>query len=257
MSLNEISILLGLVFIAICANLLSAFSGGGAGLVQLPALILLGLPFPKALATHKLASIALGIGATFRHAQEKKIKPSLALFILGWGLPGVLLGSNLIIFFPSKTSTLFLGLLTLWLGLISSKISLEERKNQKRNFSGLRKLIGGFVLFLIGILNGSLSSGTGLFVTMWLVTWFGFSYSTSIAYTLVLVGIFWNGAGALVLGLNGDVYWSWLPALIVGSLIGGYLGAHLSLINEEKLIKKAFELISVSLGISLLIKASL
>ncbi|MEB3323332.1 MAG: hypothetical protein VKI81_10965 [Synechococcaceae cyanobacterium] len=47
----------------------------GAGLVQLPVLILLGLPFPVALATHKLASVALGIGPTLRHARERLSTP--------------------------------------------------------------------------------------------------------------------------------------------------------------------------------------
>ncbi|MCG8041935.1 MAG: sulfite exporter TauE/SafE family protein, partial [Candidatus Thiodiazotropha endolucinida] len=47
-----------LLIISILANLFSAFSGGGAGLVQLPALIFLGLPFGIALATHKVASVA-------------------------------------------------------------------------------------------------------------------------------------------------------------------------------------------------------
>ena len=49
---------LGLGLIAIIANALSAFAGGGAGLVQLPALILLGLPFASALATHKFGGRA-------------------------------------------------------------------------------------------------------------------------------------------------------------------------------------------------------
>ena len=42
---------IALLGIAIGANALSALAGGGAGLVQLPALILLGLPFSMALAT--------------------------------------------------------------------------------------------------------------------------------------------------------------------------------------------------------------
>ena len=46
---------IALLGIAIGANALSALAGGGAGLVQLPALILLGLPFSMALATHKVA----------------------------------------------------------------------------------------------------------------------------------------------------------------------------------------------------------
>ena len=72
--------------IAFVANLFSALAGGGAGLVQLPALILLGLPFSIALATHKIASVALGLGAGLRHVQEKNLKPGLVLFILGFGL---------------------------------------------------------------------------------------------------------------------------------------------------------------------------
>ena len=56
--------------ISLIANMFSAFSGGGAGLVQLPALIFLGLPFGVALATHRIASVALGLGATVRHLRE-------------------------------------------------------------------------------------------------------------------------------------------------------------------------------------------
>jgi hypothetical protein len=51
-----------LFVIAIIANWFSALAGGGAGLIQLPILIFMGLPFSLALATHKLATVALGIG---------------------------------------------------------------------------------------------------------------------------------------------------------------------------------------------------
>ena len=42
---SELLLQLVLAAISVVANGLSAFAGGGAGLVQLPALILLGLPF--------------------------------------------------------------------------------------------------------------------------------------------------------------------------------------------------------------------
>jgi hypothetical protein len=47
-------------------------------------------------------------------------------------------------------------------------------------------LVGGLVLFGIGVLNGSLTSGAGLFVTMWQVRWFGPDYRRAIACTLIL-----------------------------------------------------------------------
>jgi uncharacterized membrane protein YfcA len=64
MTTTDLRVQLGVFTASLVANLLSALAGGGAGLVQLPVLIVLGLSFPLALATRKLASVALGIGAT-------------------------------------------------------------------------------------------------------------------------------------------------------------------------------------------------
>ena len=90
---------------------------------------------------------------------------------------------------------------------------------------------------------------------LWLVRWFGLSYTAAVAHTLVLVGLGWNGTGALVLGMNGDIHWSWVPALILGSLLGGYLGAHLSLAKGDKRVKQAFEALALLMGASLLLRS--
>ena len=47
--------------ISFFSNTFSAISGGGAGLLQLPVLILSGAPYYQALASHKLATVALGL----------------------------------------------------------------------------------------------------------------------------------------------------------------------------------------------------
>lgn len=67
--------------------------------------------------------------------------------------------------------------------------------------------------------------------------------------------MFWNGAGALTLGLQGQIEWSWLPALILGSLIGGYLGAHLAIVKGNQLVKRSFEIMTVLVGLALIVKA--
>lgn len=244
-----------LFVVSLVANLFSALAGGGAGLLQLPALLFLGLPFGAALATHKVASVFLGLGATARHMSSSTLDWKFAAFILAMGLPGVVLGASIILQVDDRISQGLLGLLTLGLGLYSwFKPELGQMTAAaNRNVKGY--LLGGFVLFLIGGLNGSLTSGTGLFVTLWLVRWFGLDYKSAVAYTLVLVGIFWNGSGAITLGMLGEIQWSWLPALILGSLIGGYLGAHLAIVKGNKLVKRTFEVITVLVGLSLLVKA--
>lgn len=242
-----------LFVISLVANMFSAFSGGGAGLVQLPALVFLGLPFAVALATHKLASVALGIGATIRHLREEPLKVGFSGFILATGLPGVILGANWILQVPDRTATFSLGVLTICLGLYSWMNPNLGRVNVASHRNRAGYAWGGIVLFGIGVLNGSLSSGTGLFVTLWLVRWFGLDYRRAVAYTLVLVGVFWNGTGATILGVLGEVRWSWLPALLVGSLLGGYLGAHLAITKGNRRIKRAFEIVTLLVGSKLIL----
>jgi uncharacterized membrane protein YfcA len=242
-----------LFVISLVANIFSSFSGGGAGLIQLPALIFLGLPFAIALATHKVASVALGIGATIRHLREEPLERSLALTILLFGLPGVVLGAGSILQVPERLAEIALGILTTGLGIYSALHPDLGQKVRPVNRDGRHTLAGGAVLFVIGFLNGSLTSGTGLFVTLWLVRWFGLDYRRAIAYTLILVGIFWNGGGALTLGLLGEIRWSWLPALLAGSLLGGYIGAHLAIKSGNRWIKRAFEIITLLVGLKLII----
>lgn len=246
---------LGVFVASLVANLLSALAGGGAGLVQLPVLILLGLSFPLALATHKLASVALGVGATLRHLRERSLNPRLAAFILACGLPGVVLGAKVVLALPPKLCTLLLGVLTMGLGVYSIARPALGVVEARPPLGRGRLLIGGLVLFAIGVLNGSLTSGTGLFVTLWLVRWFGLDYGRAVAYTLVLVGLFWNGVGAFTLGRQGQIAWGWLPMLLAGSIAGGYLGAHLAIARGSQVVKRAFEVLALLMGSALLIKS--
>jgi len=241
-----------LLLLSLVANTLSAMAGGGAGLLQLPVLLFLGLSFNTALATHKIASVALGIGATLRHMKEGNLDYRFCGFFLLCGLPGVILGADIILTIPEGWTIFSLGILTSSLGIYSIlKGSLgltAEPKNRDRR--GM--IIGGLILFMIGILNGSLTSGTGLFVTLWLVRWFGLDYKTAMTYVLILVGLFWNSAGAITVSLQQAPRWEWLAALLIGATAGSYLGAHLAITQGNTLVKRAFEALTIIVGIKLI-----
>lgn len=242
-----------LLVASLAANFFSALSGGGAGLIQFPMLIFLGLPFGVALATHKVASVALGLGATVRHLKESHLERRFSLIILAAGLPGVVLGAATILEVPEKLATFLLGVLTFSLGLYSIFKPGLGMEHTPRNREG-RPLVTGMIgLFVVGFLNGSITSGTGLFLTIWLIHHFGLDYKRAVAYTLVLCGLIWNGVGALVLGFLGTVAWNWMPALLAGSLIGGYLGSHVAIRKGNLWIKPAFELVTLLIGIKLIL----
>jgi uncharacterized membrane protein YfcA len=243
-----------ILFVAsLAANFFSALSGGGAGLIQFPMLIFLGLPFGVALATHKVASVALGLGATLRHLRESHLERRFSLIILGAGLPGVVLGAATILQVPEKLATLLLGVLTLSLGLYSIFKPRLGMDYAPRNDTGMPLLTGIAGLFFVGFLNGSITSGTGLFLTLWLIRHFGLDYKRAVAYTLILCGVVWNGTGALVLGVLGTIAWDWMPALLAGSVIGGYLGSHVAIRKGNLWIKRSFEVVTILIGLKLIL----
>jgi len=196
--------------------------------------------------------VALGVGATLRHVREKSLEWRFALFIMLTGVPGVVIGARFILSVPDRYAQLALGILTMALGIYSWCKPALGQVGSPRHRGAKGFIIGGLVLFTIGILNGSLTSGTGLFVTLWLVSWFGLDYKHAVAYTLVLVGLAWNGTGAVTLGMLGEIQWTWLPALLLGSLFGGYIGAHLAITKGNAWIKRAFEVITVLVGAKLI-----
>ena len=146
--------------------------------------------FPNAVATHKAASVALGIGASIPHLIKNRIRTDYSYLILFSGLPGVLIGAYTATISPAKFSILLLGVLTVFLSIYSFNSKHIGISGSIRPLNSMNIFVGSIGLFIIGFLNGYLSSGTGLFVTIWMISVFNLPFSTSMAYTLIFVGIF-------------------------------------------------------------------
>ncbi len=242
-------------FISFISNTFSALSGGGAGLIQLPALLLSGIPYYQALATHKVATVALGLGGSIRNFKSLRNDLWILGQILLFGTPGVILGTSVVKFLSEQYLYLILGSLSIFLSLYSflkpslGLNSAENNINYRLNF--------WFVIpiFLIGILNGSVSSGTGLLVTILLIKIFKIDFLRAVSLTFFSVGIFWNAIGAYFLSMLGDIPQNLLVILLLGSFSGGYFGAHLSNLKGNRLIKNTFTMICLLVGLSLLTKS--
>ena len=93
---NSIYKSISIFLISFFSNTFSAISGGGAGLLQLPGLILSGVPYYQALASHKLATVALGIGGSLSNYKSLRNDLCVAWQILIFGLPGVIFGTSIV-----------------------------------------------------------------------------------------------------------------------------------------------------------------
>ena len=246
---------ISIFLISFFSNTFSGISGGGAGLLQLPALILFGIPYYQALASHKLATVALGIGGSLRIYKSLRKDILVAFQILIFGLPGVIFGASIIKFISEQYLYLFLGIISIILAFYSSAKSDLGLTSRNKKLYLVQKIKFFVFVFLIGILNGSISSGTGLLVTILLIKTFGMDFLRAVGLTFFTVGIFWNLTGAIFLSKIGTVPLNTLVLLIIGSFTGGYFGAHLSKLKGNKLIKKTFTTVCLLVGTSLLVKS--
>ena len=243
-----------LFIVALISNIFSAFSGGGAGVIQLPAILLLyEMSFITALASHKVATVALGVGATLKYFREIQFDSKFIVVCLILGLPGVVAGASIISMIDDSIARIMLGTLIIIIALysFSTKNFGEKTTQVKQSFA--REITTIMLITLIAMLNGSLSAGTGLIFTVFLIIFYGMDYKTAIAYTLIIVGFFYNLVGAIALGLFTQIKTSIVLPLILGSLFGGYLGAKLSLSKDNKTIKTIYQLVTITVGVSLIL----
>jgi len=240
--------------ISYISNVFSSIAGGGAGLIQLPALILFGVPYYKALAAHKIATVALGIGGSIRNYKNLEKNYLILFILLIFGIPGVILGTFFVKLISDEYLYILLAIFTITIGIYSFlKPNLGLISIQKK-IGTITYLKFNALVFIIGILNGSISSGTGLLVTILLIKTFGLDFLSSISITFVSVGIFWNAAGAIALSKIGSIPLNILSILILGSFLGGFSGAHLSNLKGNKFIKKLFTCICFLIGLTLIYK---
>ena len=214
-----------------------------------------GIPYYQALATHKVATVALGLGGTIRNIKSLRKNIYILWQILFFGTPGVILGSAIVKFLSEKYLYLILGIFSIFLSFYSflkPNLGLNSSVN-KINYN--LKLNFVIPIFFIGILNGSVSSGTGLLVTILLIKIYEIDFLRAVSLTFLSVGIFWNAIGAISLSRIGAIPSNLLVILVLGSFTGGYFGAHLSNLKGNKLIKNTFSTVCLFVGLSLLIKS--
>lgn len=246
-----------LVFVfTFTANLFASVSGGGAGFVQFPLLILMGLPFATALGTHKVAVVFLGIGALAkkkgtRHTLDRSV--GLAMIILG--CPAVVAGTLIVINVPTHAAEMTVGLVTIAMGTYTllkrgfGATGLEHR-------SLTRTVVGCFLIILVGMFSGSLSSGAGLFATMTLTLVFGLELKRAIFHTMVFVATIWNAVGAFTVGAVTSIYWAWIPVMIIASFTGAYVGTTLLFKLPVEKVRIIFSCVAIGSGVLLLYTAN-
>jgi uncharacterized membrane protein YfcA len=248
--MEDVSLLtLGWLFaLAIVSGTIDAIAGGG-GLLSIPGLMAAGLDPISAMATSKLQGIFSSLSAVIHFRRKDKIRirehllPAFTAFIASLGGAASLTFIN-----PDVLRNLIPFLLigiTLWI-LFSPKLGDIPKKAR---FSFLFCALT--FIPAIGFYNGFFGPGTGTFYAMSLVAFLGLGLHEA-TVRAKLYNLMSNLSALIFFLFGGHISWTCGLVMVVGTFIGGNIGARLILRHGTGIIKPALVTMSLAMSTKLL-----
>lgn len=233
-SLPDITIIWFLLFIitAFAAGYVDAIAGGG-GMIQIPILLLSGLPPVSALATNKIISMFGTLVAISRYHKHNKIIWRVVFVAILPCLIASYLGGTMALVTP--------GWILEWLIIICIPIALfftvrtnTETKLPEMQTSKLRIISATAP---IGFYDGILGPGTGSYMTLILHKFLSIDYLHATAITKPL-NLTTNIGAAIAFLIAGKVIWLVAFPMLFANASGAWFGAHYALKGGTRIIRK-------------------
>ncbi|MFA4891349.1 MAG: sulfite exporter TauE/SafE family protein [Candidatus Gracilibacteria bacterium] len=224
---------------------------GGAGVFAVPTLLAFGIPPINVLALNRMSDVGVVFGALRNYWKAKVIQWRLAIKIIPFMALGSFIGANLIVNLADKSiKTVVL------IGVIIGMIFLIKPARPFLNEGGtskFKKMLGFFMLFVVGIWSGAIAMAGATFAVLVLVYLFGKNYvdarGTDIAAAIPETLI---SAGILISASN--VNYVWLLTMFISSFLGAFVGSHMAVKRGDSFIKKGMILIAVLMIIKIVFK---
>ena len=243
----EILTILLLLFIGFIANFLGSIVGGG-GVISIPALIFLGLPPQTAIATDRFASMGES-ACIFKYHKSGKINYKMILPLCIIAVVGTIIGSSILLNIDKNIILKIMGVMFL---LFIPLIILKKDKGiENKKLTKLSIFWGYALYFLVAIQGGFLGAGTGVLAVFVFIFFFGMSYIESNA-NQAIPWLIISVISTIIFAFYGLIRYDYGIFVLIGAIIGGYIGPYFALKRGEKFIKNLFIVIIILVAIKLI-----
>ncbi len=216
------------------AGAMNAVAGGGS-FIAFPAMVLAGVPSMPANASTTVALFPGSVASVLAYRKDPKGFEEVSTGgLLITSLAGGVVGALLLLSTPSPTFDFIVP----WLLLIATLTftfgqTLGTWLRQWVRI-GERELLG--VQFLLGIYAGYFGGGVGI---MMLAAW-SLLISADIMRlnpTRILMAAAANGIAVVCFVFSGQIWWAQTLAMLLGSMVGGYVGASIARRANPKILR--------------------
>lgn len=225
---------------------------GGQSLVTIPTMLFLGIPPHAAIATNRLGMIGQPVAGWFAFHKHEHIDYPLAWRLAIAASLGAVLGAVLVLSIPEEALRFAIGAMMVFVlafMLIEPRIGLERIKHIYTHHDYLTGMI---ISFFLGVYGGFFGAGMATFFSLMLISLFGQTFIQAAA-TRKIAMFAVSVLASLVFIYNGAILWPFAIALLFGTSLGSYLGAHYANRIGNLWIKRMFFAVILALGVNIFI----
>lgn len=225
---------------------------GGYALLIVPALIFLGLSPQEAIATDKIASLAMVVTGWSVFHRKKLIDYRIGGFTAFFGMIGSVIGTFLLLETGTEVLKKIISIATIVLLFVITLKKDAGTTPREKKISRREWALGALFSFAIGIYGGFYGGGFATLQTYVLILLYGQTFIEA-AGTRKIMGFLVVLVPAIILGLNGKIVYSVGLPLLVASSLGAYAGAQYSTKLGNVWIKRMFFAVVLLMAAKLLI----
>ena len=239
-----------LAFAGFASGWINVIAGGGS-LLTVPVMLFMGLPGPVANGTNRIAIIAqnvTAVGAFFRNGlSDFRLSMTLAAAASVGAYFGAQVGVRL-----DGAAFNYVVAAVMFSVLILMATGEDKAKPRPDASSKAKKLAAGHLLMVgAGFWGGFIQIGVGFLMMPILYRVMGLDLVRTNMHK-VFIALIFSFVALLVFASKAPIAWDAGVALAAGNAIGGWMGAHATMMRGEKFIKRALFAVLIAMAVKLL-----
>ncbi len=242
MELPEITVMFVIIssLVSFLACMFSCIAWWWAGLILLPILLFLDIPYVNALASHKIAVWFIWIWSWIRYLKENILDKKILLISWIAPLPFVIFWTKFSDKIPWELMKPILWVVIIVMVVFSYFFNKKQKKNLKKEITNKDLLLMVTLLSPIGFMNWWISAWSWFFVTLVYLYVLKYDYLKSVAMMICANGIFWNITWAIAHIFLWHVMWALAPWLIIWAIWWSYVWAHIVIKKWNNFVRVFF-----------------
>jgi uncharacterized membrane protein YfcA len=243
------TVIIALTTVAFFGGLLNAISGG-AGMIVVPLMLVMGIPPINAIAINKFQNTLGSLTAAWQYLRKGFLDIQSNWPLLIYALVGSCIGVGLLQWFSAA------GLLEQIIPWVLLVIAIyfaiaptvdPDSNSPKMSKTRFNALIGSSA----GVYGGFFGIGTGPSLVLAFSALRGYEIRMAVTNSRLVMMVI-HSSSLLILMIGGHVWWTVAASMAVANMAGSYLGSHMLIRSGHKFIKALLVLVPLASAIKLL-----